>query len=42
MAEGLLTEESLSVLLVPDLLLHNVLFYTLGLLDVVYLFHTLG
>ena len=32
-AEGLLTEESLSVLLVPDVLLHNVLFHALGLLD---------
>ena len=30
MAEGLLTEESLSVLLVPDVLLHNILFHTLG------------
>ena len=34
MAEGLLTEESLSVLLVPDVLLDNVLFHALGLLDV--------
>ena len=34
MAEGLLTEESLSVLLVPDVLLHNVLFHALCLLDV--------
>ena len=33
MAEGFLTEESLSVLLVPDVLLHNVLFHALGLLD---------
>ena len=34
MAEGLLFEERLLVLLVPDVLLHDILFYTLRLLGV--------
>lgn len=34
MAKGLLFEESGPILLVPDLLLHNVLLNALGLLDI--------
>ena len=34
MAEGLLFEEGLFVLLVPDVLLHDILFYTLRLLGI--------
>ena len=36
MAEGLLFDEGLFVLLVPDVLLHDILFYTLRLLGVFY------
>ena len=42
MAEGLLFEEGLFVLLVPDVLLHDILFYTLRLLGVFLVLQVLG